>query len=97
MHTNLCILSAHTFSLLGGKAQKQKSFVFLMVFGAISLLFDNGRFPEASREAAIEELLLQETGKQFPKSYRASPELFGDIRAPTVIENIKKNGKSIAK
>ena len=37
--------------------------------------------------------MLQETGKQFPRSYRASPELFGDIRAPTVMGNIKKMEK----
>ena len=96
LHINLCIPSAHTFSLLGGKVQ-EKNHLFLNSFLSIYQIFDNGRFPEASKKAAIEELLLQEAGKQFPRSYRASPELFRDIRALTVMENIKKNGKSIAK
>ena len=76
---------------------QKKNHLFLNSFLCISQIFDNGRFPEASRKAAIEELLLQETGKQFPRSYRASAEPFGDIRALTVMENIKKMEKSIAK
>ena len=76
---------------------QKKNHLFLKSFLCISQIFDNGRFPEASKKAAIKELLLQETRKLFPRSYRASPEFFGDIRALTVMENMKKNGKSIAK
>ena len=72
---------------------QKKNHLFLNSFLCIYQIFDNGRFPDASKKAAIEELLLQETGKQFPRSYRASPELFGDIRAPTVMENIEKMEK----
>ena len=40
---------------------------------------------------------MQETGKQFSRSYRASPELLGDIRALTVMENIKNKWKKYCK
>ena len=67
---------------------QKKNHLFLNSFLCIYQIFDNGRFPDASKKAAIEELLLQETGKQFPRSYRASPEFFWDIRALTGMENI---------